>query len=42
MIARIPRMGHAPTEAGGTDVASVLPRYTDTLGAWIKRVARTA
>jgi pimeloyl-ACP methyl ester carboxylesterase len=41
MIARIPTTGHAPVAAGGTDVASVLPRYTDTLGAWIKRVART-
>ncbi|MEP7003531.1 MAG: alpha/beta hydrolase [Chloroflexota bacterium] len=42
MIARIPNTGHAPTAPGGTDVASVLPRYTDTLGAWIKRVARLA
>jgi len=41
MIARIPKTGHAPTAPGGTDVASVLPRYTDTLSAWIKRVART-
>lgn len=41
MIARIPKTGHAPTAPGGTDVASVLPRYTDTLGAWVKRVART-
>ena len=41
MIARIPNTGHAPVAAGGTDIASVLPRYTDTLGAWIKRVART-
>ena len=41
MIARIPKTGHAPTAPGGTDIASVLPRYTDTLGAWIKRVART-
>ena len=41
MIARIPNTGHAPTAPGGTDIASVLPRYTDTLGAWIKRVART-
>ncbi len=41
MIARIPKSGHAPTAPGGTDIASVLPRYTDTLGAWIKRVART-
>ncbi len=40
MIARIPNTGHAPTSPGGTDAASVLPRYTDTLGAWIKRVAR--
>ena len=42
MIARIPKTGHAPTAPGGTDVASVLPRYTDTLSAWIKRVARVA
>lgn len=42
MIARIPKAGHAPTAPGGTDVASVLPRYTDTLGAWVRRVARTA
>ena len=41
MIARIPKTGHAPTAPGGADVASVLPRYTDTLGAWIKRVAGT-
>ena len=41
MIARIPKTGHAPTAPGGMDIASVLPRYTDTLGAWIKRVART-
>ncbi len=41
MIARIPKTGHAPTALGGTDVASVLPRYTDTLGAWITRVCRT-
>ena len=41
MIARIPKTGHAPTAPGGTDVASVLPRYTDTLGAWITRVCRT-
>ena len=41
MIARIPKTGHAPTAAGGTDIASVLPRYTDTLGAWIRRVSRT-
>lgn len=41
MIARVPKMGHAPTSPGGTDVASVLPRYTDTLGTWVKRVART-
>ena len=41
MIARIPNTGHAPTAPGGTDVASVLPRYTDTLGAWITRVCRT-
>ncbi len=41
MIARIPKTGHAPTAPGGTDAASVLPRYTDTLGAWVKRVART-
>ena len=41
MIARIPKTGHAPTAPGGTDVASVHPRYTDTLGAWIKRVCRT-
>lgn len=41
MIARIPKTGHAPTAPGGTDVASVLPRYTDTLGAWVKRVAKT-
>ena len=41
MIARVPKTGHAPTALDGTDVASVLPRYTDTLGAWIKRVART-
>ena len=40
MIARIPKTGHAPTAPGGTDVASVLPRYTDTLGAWITRVCR--
>lgn len=42
MIARIPGTGHAPVRPGGTDAASVLPRYTDTLGAWVKRVARTA
>ncbi|MEA2660754.1 MAG: uncharacterized protein QOH08_326 [Chloroflexota bacterium] len=42
MIARLPKTGHAPTAAGGTDVASVLPRYTDTLGAWVRRIARTA
>ncbi len=42
MIARIPGTGHAPTSPGGSDVASVLPRYTDTLSAWVKRVARTA
>ena len=41
MIARLPKTGHAPTAAGGADVASVLPRYTDTLGAWVKRVAGT-
>ncbi len=41
MIARIPKTGHAPTAPGGMDIASVLPRYTDTLGGWIKRVART-
>lgn len=40
MINRIPKTGHAPMVAGGTDVASVHPRYTDTLGAWIKRAAR--
>ena len=40
MVVRIPKTGHAPTTPGGTDAASVLPRYTDTLGAWIKRVAR--
>ena len=42
MVVRLPKTGHAPTAAGGTDVASVLPRYTDTLGAWVRRVARTA
>ena len=42
MVVRLPKTGHAPTTAGGTDVASVLPRYTDTLGAWVRRVARTA
>ena len=42
MIARLPKAGHAPTAPGGTDIASVLPRYTDTLGAWVKRIARTA
>ena len=42
MIARIPKTGHAPLASGGTEVASVLPRYTDTLSAWIKRVARVA
>ena len=41
MIARIPKTGHAPTTPGGSDVASVLPRYTDTLGTWITRVCRT-
>ena len=41
MIARIPKTGHAPTAPGGTDIQSVLPRYTDTLGAWVRRVART-
>jgi pimeloyl-ACP methyl ester carboxylesterase len=41
MIARIPKTGHAPVSPGGTDISSVLPRYTDTLGAWIKRVAKT-
>ena len=41
MIVRIPKTGHAPTSPGGTDVASVLPRYTDTLSAWVERVART-
>ena len=41
MIARIPKTGHAPTVPGGSDIASVLPRYTDTLGTWVKRVTGT-
>ena len=42
MVVRLPKTGHAPTTPGGTDVASVLPRYTDTLGTWLRRIARTA
>jgi len=41
-VVRLPNTGHAPTTPGGADVGSVLPRYTDTLGAWLRRIARTA
>jgi pimeloyl-ACP methyl ester carboxylesterase len=41
-IVRLPKTGHAPTLPDGMDVGSILPRYTDTLGAWVRRIARTA
>ena len=40
MIARLPDTGHAPTLRGERDLASVAPRYTDTLVAWVRKAAR--